>query len=101
MAHCVQYLNENELQQNQYEEIKMKNENVTLPLFDIHQAAYLALNGIQANLTRQGTRVVFEFPGTRSVFALLQQYNSNPPVRILDYVSHLRRLRSQMLIQKE
>ena len=71
--------------------------NGKLPILDIYQAAYLNLNGIEPNLTKQGTRVVFEFPGTQSVFALIQKYNCNPSVNILDFVSHLRRLRSQML----
>jgi len=75
----------------------MKKEYEKLPILDIHQAAYLNLNGIKPVLTKQGTRVVFEFPGTQKVFALIQKYNGNPSVNILDFVSHLRRLRSQML----
>lgn len=75
----------------------MKKENGNLPILDIHQAAYLNLHGIEPNLTKQGTRVVFEFPGNQSVFNLIQQYNRNPVVPILDFVSHLRRLRAQMI----
>lgn len=78
----------------------MKSVKGNLPIFDIHQAAYLILNGIEANVTKQGTRVVFEFPGKQAVFALMQKYNENPPVNILDFVSHLRRLRAQMLTMR-
>jgi len=75
----------------------MKKENESLPILDIHQAAFLQLHGIAPNLTMQGTKVIFEFPGTASVYALIRQYNENPFVNVLDFVSHLRRLRSQML----
>lgn len=79
----------------------MKKENGNLPILDIHQAAYLELHGIEPNLTKQGTRVIFEFPSRKPVFDLIQQYNSNPSVNVLDYVSHLRRLRSQMLAMRD
>ena len=33
-----------------------------LPIYDIHTAAYLNYKGILLNLTKEGTRVVFEVP---------------------------------------
>jgi hypothetical protein len=68
-----------------------------MPVFDIHTASYLELKNILAELTLQGTRVVFEFPATEEVYTLLRQYQGNPSVPILDYVNVLRRLRSRML----
>lgn len=75
----------------------MKKENGNLPILDIHQAAYLNLNGIEPSLTKQGTRVVFEFPASQEINKLTRAYNENPPVPVLDFVHHLRKLRSQML----
>ena len=68
----------------------------TIPLLDIHQVAYLGLHGHKPCLTKSGTRVVFEFPNTPPILDLLQEYNENPPVKLLDYVSLLRSLRAQM-----
>jgi hypothetical protein len=75
----------------------MKTENKNYPVMDIHQAAFLDFNGIQPNLTKQGTRVVFEFPNSKRVLELIQSYNSNPAIPIADFCHHLRKLRSQML----
>jgi len=75
----------------------MRTESKNIPIMDIHQATFLDFNGIQPNLTKQGTRVVFEFPNTRKVLELIQKYNSNPLVPIADFVHRLRKLRAQML----
>jgi hypothetical protein len=71
--------------------------NVKVPILDIHLASYLSLHGIEPEFTKQGTRVVFEFPSTSEVTKLTRAYNENPSVKILDYVHHLRKTRSQML----
>lgn len=68
-----------------------------LPLFDIHQAGYIELRGTPAFLTKQGTRVVFEFPSTARTYELLREYQDNPLIPLLDYVAVLRRLRARML----
>jgi hypothetical protein len=68
-----------------------------IPLFDIHLAAFLLLNNESPELTKEGTRVIFEFPSTDVVHTLLRQYQTNPPVNVLDYAGALRRLRSMML----
>ena len=70
---------------------------VKAPLLDIHLSSYLSLQGIEPELTKQGTRVIFEFPASPEVTKLTRAYNENPSVKILDYVHHLRKLRSQML----
>jgi hypothetical protein len=67
-----------------------------IPIFDINTAAYLEMNSIAPELNLQGTRVIFEFPAIDRVFRLLTEYESNPPVPVLDYVNVLRRLRSRM-----
>ena len=75
----------------------MKTGNTpTIPLMDIHQAAFLEMHGHKPCLTKSGTRIAFEFPNSPPVLSLLQQYNENPVVKVVDYVSHLRQLRAQM-----
>jgi hypothetical protein len=78
----------------------MKNANAHMPILDIHQAAFLFLHGIEPTLTKQGTRVIFEFPNSTSVMTLLMQYNENPRVPVMDFASKLRRLRAQMLASR-
>lgn len=73
----------------------------SIPVFDIHTATYLELNGIAPELTLQGTRVIFEFPATDEVYKTLREYQGNPSVPVLDYVNVLRRLRGKMLTAKE
>lgn len=68
-----------------------------LPLYDIYQAAFLSLNSISPQFIKSGTRVVFQFEATKEVKKLLEQYSQNPSVLLLDFVSHLRKLRSQMI----
>lgn len=78
----------------------MAKDTNKLPIFDINTACFLELNHIPAELTIQGTRVVFEFDSTDEVYKLLHEYQNNPPVPVLDYVSALRRLRSKMLTMR-
>jgi hypothetical protein len=68
-----------------------------IPVFDINTAAYLELRDTPPELTMQGTRVVFEFEASETVYRLLREYQSNPSVPIIDYVNVLRRLRARML----
>jgi len=75
----------------------MEKENSNVPILDIHLSSFLSLHGISPEFTKQGTRVVFEFPSSREVNDLTRAYNENPSVPVLDFVHHLRKLRSQML----
>lgn len=75
----------------------MTTENRRIPILDIYQASFLALHQINPILCKQGNRVVFEFPDTGEILKLLEMYNTNPSIRLLEYVGHLRRLRAQML----
>lgn len=68
-----------------------------LPLYDIHQAAFVEYQGTELVLTRQGTRVVFEAPATEKTYRLLREYQENNLIPLLDYVAVLRRLRARML----
>lgn len=68
-----------------------------LPLYDIHQVAFLEYKDTPVVLTKQGSRVVFEVPATEKIYKLLREYQSNPSILLLDYVAVLRRLRARML----
>ncbi len=75
----------------------MRKTNVNIPILDIHLASFLSFHGIVPQFTKQGTRVVFEFPANADVYRLTEDYNKNPNVPVLDFVHHLRKIRSQML----
>jgi len=75
--------------------------NFPLYLYDIHTSAYLQFKGLNPELKKEGTRVVFCFPNTPKTQTLIDEYHNNPIVQLLDYVSHLRRLRSQMLSMRD
>jgi hypothetical protein len=78
----------------------MEKTKQKIPLMDIYLASYLVLHGITPHLALQDTRVIFEFPGTDEVFKISREFNSNPLVPILDFVSSVRQLRSQMIALK-
>jgi len=78
----------------------MKRSNGKVPILDIHLSSFLSLHGISPQFIKQGTRVVFEFPQSREVNDLTRSYNENPSVPVLDFVHHLRKLRSQMLANR-
>ncbi len=66
-------------------------------IYDIHASAYLQFRGLNPELKKEGTRVVFCFPGTPYTQNLIDDYYKNPTVKLVDYISHLRQLRAQML----
>jgi hypothetical protein len=80
---------------------KKTGERKNIPILDIYQAAYLAMKGISPVLFKQGKHIVFVFPNSPEVVERLNIYNLNLPVKILDYVDQLRRLRSQMLSMRD
>jgi len=79
----------------------MKPISATIPILDIHLSSYLVLNGIHPKFTKQGSRIIFEFAGTPEIYRLMEQYNRNPVVPVLDFVSALRRTRAQMLSERD
>jgi len=78
----------------------MAKSNGKVPTLDLYLAAYLELRGFTPEVTLQGTRAVFEFPATKEVRRLTKEYNNNPTISILDYVSIVRKLKAQMLATK-
>ncbi len=75
----------------------MQKTSSTIPIYDINLSAYLSFKGIKPELRSEGGRIVFLFPNDEATFQLMQQYNGNQLVPVLDFVAKLRRLRAQML----
>ncbi len=78
----------------------MANVNSKISILDIHQSAFLKLHGKDPELILQGTRIVFSYEVSPEIYRLLNLYNENPEVSVLDFVHALRRLRSEMLTMK-
>lgn len=75
----------------------MKTNPPIIPIFDINLSAFLQLQGIIPQLQKEGSRVIFFFPSDKKTYELMKSYNENPSIPVLDFVRHLRQLRSQML----
>lgn len=71
-----------------------------VPINDIWLAAFLDSQGLRPEITKQGTRVVFEFPATDDFYRLARAYNENPQVPLLNYITAVRQLRAQMISAK-
>ncbi|MFO7666274.1 MAG: DUF5659 domain-containing protein [Desulfobacterales bacterium] len=68
-----------------------------LYIYDINVSAYLEYKGLTPELKKEGTRVIFCFPNSPETQILMIEYYNNPSVKLVDFISHLRRLRAQML----
>ncbi|MGD0277107.1 MAG: DUF5659 domain-containing protein [Syntrophales bacterium] len=79
----------------------MAKNNSSIPLYDINLSAYLLFKGTVPELKAEGKRVVFLFPNKTETFQLMKQYNENPLVPVIDFITCLRRLRSQMLALRD
>jgi hypothetical protein len=75
-----------------------KEEILSKKLFlrDINEVSYLELNHIKTTAIKQGSRISWEVEATDETYRLLQLYSNKPSVTVLDYVSTVRRLRSEM-----
>jgi hypothetical protein len=72
----------------------------TVPIFDIYTAAYLYMKGLSPAFVKRGTRVVFDFPGEDRTLDLVNDFNANPRIYLIDYVSALRTMRARMLAHR-
>ena len=78
----------------------MAKSNSKIPINDIWLASYQKLKNNPPALTLQGTRVVFEFGATPEFYKIAAEYNSNPDIALLDFISVVRRLRAEMLMRR-
>ena len=75
----------------------MERESPTILLHDIYQAAFCSYRGIDVTLTKQDRRVIFHLPDTAATYRTLAEFNNNPELSLLDYITHLKRLRAMMI----
>jgi hypothetical protein len=75
----------------------MATELPTIPLHDIYSVAYCSYKGIDVTFTKQDRRVIFHLPDTPDTYRTLSEFNANPIIPLLDYITHLKRLRAMMI----
>jgi len=78
-------------------ERRMDMESNTIPLHDIYQTAYGDYKGIKPTLIKQDRRVIFLLPDIPETYRIITEFNGNPNVPLLDYLTHLKKLRAQMI----
>lgn len=67
---------------------------------DLYMSAFLLLCGINPDLEVNNGKVLFSFPATENFYRLVSYYNMNADVKVIDFVTAVRTLRSQMLTLK-
>lgn len=79
----------------------MEKKQQRFTTLDIYLAAYLEYRGIPAELEKQCSRVIFTFPQSDELYRLTSAFNSNDPVPVTDFVSHVRMLRGRMISKRD
>ncbi len=75
----------------------VKTKQKTLKELDINRATFYALHGVNPEFEVNNGRVVFVFPVSDEIYKLMDFYNSNVQVNVLDFVTKLKELRGKML----
>lgn len=75
----------------------MQKTSSAVPIHGLNLSAYLFFKGVVPELRAEQGRVVFLFPNQETTFTIMEEYNGNQMVPVLDFVAKLRRLRAQML----
>jgi len=81
--------------QNRKGELKMGNE---LAYHDVYTIAYADLKGIPIKMIREDRRVIFLLPDEPKTYQVLGEFNSNPSLPLLNYITHLKKIRAQMIV---
>ena len=68
-----------------------------LAFHDIYCVAFADLKGIPIKLTREGNRVIFLLPDEPNTYRVLGEFNNKPSLPLLDFVTHLKKIRAQMI----
>ena len=72
-----------------------------IPVLDIPGLGSFQLYyGNEPEMQMQGTRVTLLFNADKTFYELSEQYNSNAPVNVLDFVNAQRQLKAKMLSLK-
>jgi hypothetical protein len=75
----------------------MKREPTTIQNHDIYSSAYADYKGIPPDLVRENRRVIFLLPDSPRTYQILNEFNNNPKIPLLDFLTHLKKLRAQMI----
>jgi len=71
--------------------------NTFLEFNDLYSTAYASLKQIPVEFEQKGNRVIFLLPNTPATTDALIEYNSNPQIRVLDFVHHCKKIRAKMI----
>ncbi|MEW6214671.1 MAG: DUF5659 domain-containing protein [Nitrospirota bacterium] len=74
-----------------------KTEQKTFTTLDIGLASFLELHNLPVKLEVNNGKVIFTFSVNEDLYKLIMDYNSNVSVRVLDFVTTLKKLRGQLL----
>lgn len=72
-----------------------------IPIRDLYSSAFLVFHGFDCELALDGRQVVFLFDPRPEIYQTLTSFNSNPELRLLDYLTHLKALRSRMIAARK
>ena len=73
----------------------------TIRVHEIALAAFLELKGIPANLVLEGRRVLFVFPATPEVRALMHGFSAGENVPAVMFSQIVKKLKTQMFIMRD
>jgi hypothetical protein len=79
---------------------KFAKEPGKLPIWDINLATYERYHNIPVELHNIEGSITFEFHATEQAYRLMELYQENRPVKVLDRVSVLRALRGRIVGQR-
>jgi hypothetical protein len=76
-------------------------EKRTIDLLDLYLSSFLSLNGISPKLEVKSGKVHFVFDADDRIYHLMNLFNWNVEVPIVDFVTTVKTLRGKMLTLKE
>jgi|TARA_B100001964_G_scaffold153245_1_gene168554 hypothetical protein len=74
--------------------MKKKTDFTTM---DIYLSAFLTLSGINPKLKVNQGKVVFSFPSSNDLCQLMENFNTNVAVPVVDFTTMVKALRGRML----
>lgn len=69
----------------------------TIQSHDIYTAAYADFKGIPLELIKERQRVIFLLPDCPNTYRVFNEFNNNPRVPLLDFLTHLKKIRARMI----
>jgi hypothetical protein len=69
-----------------------------LAYHDVYTIAYADLKGIPIKMIKEDRRVIFLLPDEPKTYQVLGEFNSNPSLPLLNYITHLKKIRAQMIV---